>query len=72
MVLLLCGLNVAAEEPTAEAEECLVGAELGPRDREAALPLAMATVVAVVLVLIAGKAGLVVSLLADTPRELPS
>jgi len=72
MVLLLCGLNVAAEEPTAEAEECLVSAELGLRDREAALPLAVPTAVAVAFGLVAGKADLIMSLLADTPRELPS
>ncbi|GAB0178270.1 mitochondrial enolase superfamily member 1 [Grus japonensis] len=74
LVLLGCGLGVAAEEAAGdeEEEERLVASQLGPRDGEAALPLAVTALAAVAADLIVRKEGLVASLPPDAPSELPS
>ncbi|GAB0178274.1 mucin-4-like [Grus japonensis] len=74
LVLLGCGLGVAAEEAAGdeEEEERLVASQLGPRDGEAAMPLAVTALAAVAADLIVRKEGLVASLPSDAPSELPS
>ncbi|KAM9020235.1 uncharacterized protein PRD47_004048 [Ara ararauna] len=72
LVLLFCGVGAAAVKPTVKDEERLNAAELGLREREAAVSLAVSMLVAMELGVGVGKVGLIASLLADTSSELPS